>query len=280
MSAHSLPVVVTGAASGIGAATVSALRRRGTEVIGVDRTAADGILGCDLSDPAAITALADRLPERIGALANVAGVPGTADPATVLRVNVLAPKLLSRALLPRLADGAVIVNVASVAAMRNTADADALESLVAADTPADVAAWLTEHPVAGPAAYDTSKRVLVDWTTRLAAALLGSGVRALSVSPGPVETPILDDFTTSMGQDSMDRSVATVGRHGRPDEIAAVVAFALSPEARWLNGIDIPVEGGLWAARAAAKHPPLLVPDLIPARPDRMTTPDHTKEQL
>ena len=51
----------------------------------------------------------------------------------------------------------------------------------------------------------------------------------------------------------MERSVATVGRHGRPDEVAAVIGFALSPEASWLNGIDLLVEGGLMAARAAAR---------------------------
>lgn len=50
----------------------------------------------------------------------------------------------------------------------------------------------------------------------------------------------------------MDRSAAAVGRHGRPEEVAAVVAFALSGAASWLNGIDIPVEGGLFATRTAA----------------------------
>jgi NAD(P)-dependent dehydrogenase (short-subunit alcohol dehydrogenase family) len=50
----------------------------------------------------------------------------------------------------------------------------------------------------------------------------------------------------------IDRSAAMVGRHARPDEIAAVISFALSSGASWVNGIDIPVEGGLFAARAAA----------------------------
>lgn len=254
------PIVVTGAASGIGAATAALLRRSGREVIGIDRSAAPGILGCDLAYPAAIDAVAGELPATLGGLANVAGVPGTADAFTVLAVNVLAPRRLTELLLPRLVAGAAVVNVASVAAHRNTAPAAALEELIAADAPERLHDWLADHPTDGPAAYDTSKRVLVDWTVRLAGALIPRGVRALSVSPGPVETPILGDFTASMGAASMDRSIATVGRHGRPDEVAAVVAFALSAEASWLNGIDLPVEGGLLAARTASQHPAVPVP--------------------
>ncbi|WP_083541838.1 SDR family oxidoreductase [Kribbia dieselivorans] len=247
------PVVVTGAASGIGAALVRILHDQGVTVIGVDRIEGDGTLGCDLADEVAIAELVNRLPAQIGGLANVAGVPGTAPPATILRVNVLGPRLLSDALQPRLVADSAIVSVASVAAHNNAQHDDSLELLHRAQSADDIDAWLESHPIDGTAAYDTSKRVVVDAMMRRAAALLGSGVRALSISPGPVETPILGDFTATMGQHRMDRAVATVGRHGRPEEIAAVVAFCLSPAATWLNGIDILVEGGLMAARRAAE---------------------------
>lgn len=248
------PVVVTGAASGIGAALVALLRQHDREVIGLDRTASDEILGCDLAEPDSIRQVLDALPGELGGLANVAGVPGTADAETVLRVNVLAPKLLTRGILPRLSGRTAIVNVASVAAHRNVQSPESVTQLIDAADTEGVLGWLAAHPLEGPAAYDTSKRALVDWTTLLAAELIGTGVRALSVSPGPVETPILTDFTSSMGQESMDRSVATVGRHGRPEEIAAIVEFALSPAASWLNGINILAEGGLMAARFASQH--------------------------
>jgi NAD(P)-dependent dehydrogenase (short-subunit alcohol dehydrogenase family) len=253
-AAFDAPVLVTGAASGIGAALVAVLRDHGQDVIALDRVPGPDIVECDLSRPASVAAAVAGLPERLGGLANVAGVPGTAPSATVLAVNWLAPKLLATALSPRLVPGAAVVNVASVAAHRNTQPAESLRQLADVTSLDDVTGWLDAHPVEGPAAYDTSKRVLVDWTVLHAASLLSAGTRALSISPGPVETPILRDFATSMGQDAMDRSEAAVGRHGRAEEVAAVIAFALSPAATWLNGIDILVEGGLMAARAASSQ--------------------------
>ncbi len=179
-------------------------------------------------------------------MASVAGIPGTHPPARVLAVNLLAPRRLITGVLPRMRPGGVVVTVASVAAHRNVVSPTGITALLAAHTPDDIDAWLSQYPLTGGQSYDTSKHALVRWTRLLAAELLPSGIRALSVSPGPVETGILADFAATMGQAALDRSAATVG-----GEIAAVINFALSDAASWVNGIDIPVEGGLFAARAA-----------------------------
>ena len=170
----------------------------------------------------------------------------------MLAVNLLAPRRLITGVLPRMRPGGAVVTVASVAAHRSVVPPAGITALLAARTFGDIDAWLGEYPLTGSQAYDTSKHALVRWTQLLAAELLSSGIRALSVSPGPVETGILADFAATMGQAAIDRSAATVGRHARPGEIAAVISFALSDAASWVNGIDIPVEGGLFAARAAA----------------------------
>ncbi|MFD5497261.1 SDR family oxidoreductase [Streptomyces sp. NPDC127091] len=282
------PLVVTGAGSGIGNALVRRLRADGQEVLALDRRFPDDEVGsvggganlvCDLSDPDSIADTVLRVPDRIAGLANVAGVPGTADTRTVLAVNYLGTRALTSALAARIGPGGAVVNVASVAAHRNTLPDEEITRLLEIRTLDELDLWLTEHeaagePFAGPAAYDTSKRLVVDWTKHVAAELLPSGVRCLSVSPGPVTTPILDDFAASMGQASMDRSVQAVGRHGRPDEIAAVIAFVLSSDARWVNGVDIMAEGGLLATRAAAAQP-LAVPALQEPAPEEAVTPQE-----
>src|SRR5689334_13702776 len=86
-------IIVTGCASGIGAETVRLARFQGAKVIGMDRNepgiTLDGFVKADLSDPASIDAAVAQLPDRVDALCNVAGVPGTADRDLVGRVNYL-----------------------------------------------------------------------------------------------------------------------------------------------------------------------------------------------
>ena len=250
-------VLITGAAAGIGAALAGMCARSGYEVIGLDRIPCD-IAGveavvCDLADAAAIDAAVSALPEKVDAVASVAGIPGTHPPARVLAVNLLGPRRLIAGVLPRMRPGGAVVTVASVAAHRNVVPPAGITALLGAQAPGDIAAWLSRYPLTGGQAYDTSKHALVRWTRLLAAELLPTGIRAVSVSPGPVETGILTDFAATMGQAALDRSAGTVGRHARPGEIAAVIDFALSDAASWVNGIDIPVEGGLLAARAASE---------------------------
>ncbi|WP_018333059.1 SDR family oxidoreductase [Actinomycetospora chiangmaiensis] len=245
--------LVTGAASGIGAALVGLLPDAGWRVLALDRApvpAAPDVetLTCDLTDPAQVAAVVARVRDEVSAVAHVAGVPGTAPASTVLAVNVLAARRLIEPLLGTLDS---VVTVASVAQYRSPEPDDVLDELLACGDAADLDRWLARHPHAGPAAYDTSKKALVRWTRLTAGRHIG-GARLNAVSPGPVETPILRDFRTSMGEADIDRAAAAVGRHGRPDEVAAAVAFLLGPSASWIRGVDLPVEGGLLAARAAA----------------------------
>lgn len=260
--------VVTGAASGIGLALVERIldREPRAQVVGIDLTACPDPRAqsriCDLSDLDAIAGL--PLPDTVDALANVAGVPGTAPAASVLAVNTLGMRALTFRVLERMPAGGAVVNVASIAAHRNTLPAEAIAGLLNVTDRAELDTWLIDHPLEGPAAYDTSKRAVVDWTLSLSAALQPRRIRATSVSPGPTETPILADFEVSMGADAIARSAAHVGRHGTAAESAAAVDFLLSEDAAWINGIDLPVEGGLTATRAALMPAPLTVPRTAP----------------
>ena len=71
------------------------------------------------------------------------------------------------------------------------------------------------------------------------------------MSPGPVETPILADFEEEMGKDVLNTLKTSVGRHAQPADIAPVLAFLLSPDAGWVMGQDIQVDGGFLAGISA-----------------------------
>ncbi len=79
-------------------------------------------------------------------------------------------------------------------------------------------------------------------------ALVEMGFRINAVLPGPVETPILVDFEESMGKDTLDGLKELLGRHADPDDIADVVLFLASDDARWINGQAMVVDGGITGA--------------------------------
>lgn len=236
-------ILVTGAASGIGAALMALL---GPRAIGLDRAGA--AIVCDLGDPAAIASVAGQIAGPLDGIAHVAGLPGTADARAILAVNALAPAALTGALLPLLADGGAVVAVSSVTAGRCDWAPARLDQLLDDDR---ARALSTVDAMEGARAYELSKALLNRWIVRASLALRSRAIRVNGVSPGPVETPILDDFRASIGADRIAAAERLAGRHGRPAEIAAAIAFLLSSDASWVNGADLRVDGGYHAARAA-----------------------------
>jgi NAD(P)-dependent dehydrogenase (short-subunit alcohol dehydrogenase family) len=247
------PILVTGAASGIGLGTTQWLLDAGRSVIGLDRRASPACetLLCDLADPAAIDAAVADLPDQLGGVANVAGVPGTAPTETVLSVNLLGVRHLTAAVVPRLVPGSAVVNVASVVVVRDPFPAELVNDLLEQRHLDDVARWCRVHPLRGADAYKLSKQALIAWTLAASVELRGHGIRVVSVSPGVTDTAILDDFRESMGNEAIDRGVAEVGRLAVPGDIAPMIGFLLGPEAAWVNAVDIRVDGGLIGARLA-----------------------------
>ena len=250
--------VVTGAASGIGAALAERLITHGHHVIGLDRNVNDlpldvAPVACDLADPQAIPGAVEAIGAacaRNGAalygLAAVAGVPGTAPPSTVLAVNLLGLRRLTEAVAPFVAEGGSFVLLSSMAGYRGPATPDEAADLIALPD-AELLAHVEHAGMDGGVAYQLSKQLVHRYTLELAARLHSRRIRCTSVSPGPVRTPILADFRATMP--SLDDAERLIGRHAHPDEIAAVVAFLLSAESSWVNGIDVRLDGGLTALR-------------------------------
>jgi NAD(P)-dependent dehydrogenase (short-subunit alcohol dehydrogenase family) len=251
-------VLITGVASGIGARTAELAAQLGADVIGVDvRPPAQPVgsfITADLGAPAAIADLAARLPRRLDALCNVAGVSGATGLAATLAVNFYGLRALTEAVAPRLREGGAVVNVASIAGFgwrENLARARALVDVPG--FPDDIAALIAEHGASDAPSYPLSKEMLLLWTFRAAHHPLFKerGVRVNAVSPGPVETPILAQFRAVLGDDRVDSDIGRVGRAGTAGDVAPAIAFLCSDGARWINGVNLPVDGGLEASVSA-----------------------------
>jgi NAD(P)-dependent dehydrogenase (short-subunit alcohol dehydrogenase family) len=246
-------IVVTGAASGIGAAVLGKLVAFGHEVIAIDRNPVDGVdyVACDLSDEVSIARCCEAIGGSFDGIAHVAGVPGTLPAETVLKINYLGAKRLIETLGPKLADGASVVVVSSLAARRCGWEIARLREVLAISDWRAALDAIGSPPIDGGEAYEIAKRLILAYLPLAVSAGAVRRLRFNAVSPGPVETPILGDFQKSMGMDRIEAARAMVGRHARAEEVAAPILFLLDPASSWINGVDLTVDGGLGALREA-----------------------------
>jgi NAD(P)-dependent dehydrogenase (short-subunit alcohol dehydrogenase family) len=250
MTLQGKTIVITGASSGIGAETARLARYQGAHVIGLDRNdpmiSLDGFVKIDMGDTASIDAAVAALPGRIDALVNAAGVSGMADKDLVARVNYLGLRHLTEALLPKLDKGGAVVNISSILGAEWPKRLDAHKALAATKTFAEGAAWLAKNPVPQETCYQFFKEALIVWTKKRGYEMfMQDDIRMNSVAPGPVFTPILGEFVQMLGEERVAADAANIKRPAIADEIAPPILFLCSDAARWVAGINLPVDGGI-----------------------------------
>lgn len=220
--------IVTGAASGIGLATVRRLRADGAEVIAVDRAGED-VLIADVATDAGVAAIVAAAGERLDILINNAGICPIAPLAALddavwaeaLAVNVTAPMRLSRALAALLAQSPAgrILNTGSI---------------------------LSSFGDAGLAAYAASKHAILGLTRALANELGPMGITVNCVQPGCIVTPMTAPLFEGDGAGADHyRQRSPLGRLGTPEDVADVFAFLASDDSRFITGQGIMVDGGV-----------------------------------
>lgn len=250
-------LVITGVASGIGHRAAHLAQSLGANVIGIDVNAPDQIVGqfiqADISTADGVADLAASIPHGIDGLCNVAGLSGKAGVEKTLAVNVYGLRALTEALAPKIREGGAVVNVASMAGFGWRENLDRAKAMLDAPGFPDLTALAQAHGIVGPEVYPISKELLLVWTLRAAHQPLfkDRNIRVNAVSPGPVETPILKQFRSVLGDERVNGDIARVGRAGHAEDIAPVILFLCSDAARWVNGVNLPTDGGLDASVTA-----------------------------
>ncbi len=240
--------VVTGAASGIGLATVRRFAAEGAQVVCVDidaeagRSAAEEVDGsfvaADVADEAAVRALFDGVVERYGRVDiafNNAGISPPDDDSIletgldawerVLRVNTTSVYLCCKYVIPhmRRQGSGSIINTASFVALMGAATSQI--------------------------AYTASKGGVLALTRELGVQFAREGIRVNALCPGPVATPLLRELFAADPERAARRLVhVPMGRFGEPSEIAAAVAFLASDDASFMTAAQFVVDGGITGA--------------------------------
>lgn len=232
-----LVAIVTGGASGIGAAIADRLTADGATVAVLDLAASPSHASftVDVSDDGSVRAAIDAVVERFGGIdvvVNNAGIgaQGTVETATdaewlrVLDVNVVGTARVTRAALPHLrrSEHAAVVNTCSVAAT----------------------AGLPERAV-----YSASKGAILSLTRAMAADHLREGIRVNCVTPGTADTPWVGRLLGSAADPAAERAALEARQpHGRlvsPEEVADAVAYLAGPRAASTTGVALSVDGGM-----------------------------------
>ncbi|MFI7678190.1 SDR family NAD(P)-dependent oxidoreductase [Actinophytocola sp. NPDC049390] len=234
-----LTAVVTGGASGIGAAAAHLLTERGATVAVLDVNPGDDGIRCDVSSDDEVRAAIDAVAERFGGvdvLVNNAGIGAQGDVTAnddaewhrVLDVNVVGMARVTRAVLPHLrrSNTAAVVNTCSIAAWQG---------------------------LPNRALYSASKGAVLALTLAMATDHLDDGIRVNCVCPGTADTPWVGRLLDVAPDPAAERAALAarqpMGRLVTADEVAHAIAYLASPLSGSTTGTALAVDGGMYGLR-------------------------------
>ena len=230
--------LITGAAGGLGRATVARLRERGMRVVATDLALAEipcgaplGVMSLDVTDESAIVACLARVHTEYGRLDHLVHLAGCAGAGPLVALErsewerVLAVNLTSAFLLAKAAHGLLAASRGTLVLTASTNGINGGSTL------------------SGPA-YAVAKAGLINLTRYLAKEWAPDGIRVNCLAPGPIDTPMVSGRFTSDVLQKLASSVP-LGRIGSPADVAHAIDYLTSPAASFVTGTVMNLSGGL-----------------------------------
>ena len=259
-------VVITGAASGMGAAAAQLLVDLGAEVYALD--IAPVVVGvakaitADMQDQASLDAAVAELPGQVDALFNCAGVPSPPCPGPdCIMINFAGLRYLTECLLPRIPEGGAIASIASTAGMGWKPHRRAVREFLALENPlASAAEWIAANADKCADGYGFSKQCIILYTMSRAAQLAERNIRINCMAPSPTVSGFMDRLKSEgqMPDELIDSFLPPNGRYAEAADMGQPLVLLNSRLMSFVSGVNLPVDFGYCAQVTMGQRDDLL----------------------
>ncbi len=250
-------VIVSGCFSGMGEATARQLVELGAEVHGLDykETSLDlaSFTQVDLRDAAAIDAAVAGIGGKVDALFNCAGLPQTAPPLDVMKVNYAGTRRVTEQVVKLMGEGGAIASISSTGGIGWSQHMPQLMELLAIDDYEAAIKWCEENPQHVNEGYAFSKEAIIVWTMLVSSRLIKQGIRINCTLPAPTQTPMMKHFEEATPAAVLEAAMQPINRRSTPEEQAGPLILINSDAAGFVNGVALPVDGGFMGGIATGQ---------------------------
>lgn len=250
-------VIVSGCFSGMGHATARLLLELGAEVHGLDFKDCDLDLASfqriDLREPESIESGVAGIGGKVDALFNCAGLPQTAQPLDVMKVNFIGTRHITEKVVELMGEGAAIASISSTGGLGWSRRIPVLMEFIGSQGYGGALDWCDAHMDTVAEGYSFSKEAVIVWTQMMGCQYIKRGIRINCTLPSPTETPMMKEFESATPKEVIDAAAQPIGRRSTADEQAAALVGLNSDLLRFVNGVVLPVDGGFMGGLATGQ---------------------------